>query len=110
MPGIVCAIRVGPNSESTIDKAVELAEETNEQLHFLFVINLEFLTQTMSSRVHTLSEQMRQMGEFILLNAQARADVKLIPSEILIRRGNVTDSIVKLCKDLDAHYVVVGFP
>ncbi|MGD2252600.1 MAG: universal stress protein [Anaerolineales bacterium] len=110
MPGIVCAIRGGPGSNPTIDKAVELAKEINEQLSFLFVVNLEFLAQTLSSRVATLSEQMHQMGEFILLNAQSRAEKQGVEAATHIGQGKVVDSIIDLCKELEARYVVIGRP
>jgi nucleotide-binding universal stress UspA family protein len=110
MSGIVCAIRGGPDSQPTIDRAIHLAQEVNQPLYFLYVINLEFLYRTMSSRVRTLSEEIRQMGEFILLSAQIRAEANHVSAETFIKRGKVTDSITALCNDLDANYVVVGQP
>ena len=71
MSGILCAIRGGPNSQPTIEQAVVLAQETGLPLWFLYVVNLGFLTHTSTSRVRTISEQMHQMGEYILLTAQA---------------------------------------
>jgi K+-sensing histidine kinase KdpD len=110
MPGIVCAIRGGPDSQATIDKAIHLAQEENQPLYFLYVINLKFLSRTMSSRVRTLSEEIRQMGEFILLSAQMQGEANHVPAETFIMRGNVTDSIISLCDDLNANYVVIGQP
>jgi nucleotide-binding universal stress UspA family protein len=110
MPGIVCAIRGGPDSLATINKAIHLAQEVNQALNFLYVIDLEFLSRTMSGRVRTLSAEIRQMGEFILLSAQIQAEEEHISAETFIMRGGVTDSIIALCNDLDANYVVVGQP
>ena len=50
MPGIVCAVRGGPASQPTIEKAIALALETGLPLCFLYVVNLDFLSQTPTSR------------------------------------------------------------
>jgi nucleotide-binding universal stress UspA family protein len=110
MPGIVCAVRGGPASQPTISRAIGLAQETGQLLHFLYVVNLDFLTHTTSSRVHTISEQMSQMGEFILLMAQDAAARQGVKALGLIRHGNVGEEIIKLCHELAADYVVLGKP
>ena len=73
MPGIVCAIRGGPASQPTIQKAIQLAEKTHQTVYFLYVVNLDFLTLTSTSRVHVVEKELHQMGEFILLTAQTQA-------------------------------------
>jgi nucleotide-binding universal stress UspA family protein len=110
MSGIVCAIRGGPDSQATIAKAIALARQTGLPLYFLYVVNLDFMSYTTSTRVHTISEEMRQMGEFILLAAQAQASTHGIAAEGVIRRGDVTQEIVGLCHDLAAEYLILGRP
>jgi nucleotide-binding universal stress UspA family protein len=110
MGGIVCAIRGGPDSQPTIGRAIELAQETGLTLHFLYVVNLDFLSFTSSTRVHTISKEMHEMGEFILLTAQAKASSQGVEAEGVVRKGNVGDEIVALCHELKADYVVVGQP
>ncbi len=110
MSGIVCAIRGGPSSQPTIDRAVALARETGLPLHFLYVVNLDFLTRTITSRVRTISEQMRQMGESILLAAQAQAAVQDVPAQIVVRQGEVGEEIAALCHEVSADYLVLGRP
>jgi nucleotide-binding universal stress UspA family protein len=110
MAGIVCAVRGGPHSRVTIGRAISLARETGLALHFLYVVNLDFLTHTTSSRVRTISEEMRQMGEFILLVAQSEALVKGVTAETVVRQGNVGEEIVNLCRELAADYLVMGWP
>ena len=73
MSGIVCAVRGGPASQPTIHKAILLAQETGQKIHYLYVVNLDFLERTASSRTHTITKELRQMGEFILLTAQVQA-------------------------------------
>ncbi len=110
MSGIVCAIRGGPKSQRTIERAIALAKETGEPLYFLYVVNLDFLSHSASSRVHTLSEEMSEMGEFILLNAQAKAQQAGVDAHTVIRQGKVSQEIINLGKEIGAHYVVIGRP
>lgn len=110
MSGIVCAIRGGKESQPTIAEAIHLATETDLPLYFLYVVNLDFLTRTSSSRVHTIKEEMRQMGDFILLNAKMRADNLGVKAESVIRDGRVSDEIIALCKEHRADYIIMGRP
>jgi len=110
MSGIVCAIRGGPESQAPILRAIQLAQETGETVHFLFVVNLDFLTKTSSSRTHHLSSEMQQMGEFILLTAEDQAARQGITAQGSVRRGNVSKEIIALCQEIEADYVVLGRP
>jgi nucleotide-binding universal stress UspA family protein len=108
--GIICAIRGGPDSRVTIDRAIELAKESGLPLYFLYVVNLDFLARTSSTRMHTISEEMHEMGEFILLTAQTAASARGITAEGVVRQGNVGEEIVNLCHELNADYLVLGQP
>jgi nucleotide-binding universal stress UspA family protein len=110
MSAIVCAIRGGPDSKPTIAKAIELSQETGFSLYFLYVVNLDFLTHTSSTRVHTISQEMEQMGEFILLSAQTEAANQGVIAEGVVRHGNVGEEIVEVCHEFDAAYLVIGHP
>lgn len=110
MAGIVCAVRGGPHSQLTISRAIDLARETDLPLHFLYVVNLDFLAHATSSRVRTIWEEMRQMGEFILLVAQSKALAEGVAAETLVRQGDVGEEIVHLCRGLAANYLVMGLP
>jgi nucleotide-binding universal stress UspA family protein len=110
MPGIVCAIRGGPDSQPTIEKAISLAKETKLQLHFLYVVNLDFLTRTGSSRTGVISDELDHMGEFILLTAQEEAKTHNIIAEGVVKHGQIGKEIIGLAKDIQADYVVLGLP
>jgi nucleotide-binding universal stress UspA family protein len=110
MSGIVCAVRGGPRSQHTIDRAVALARETGLSLHFLYVVNVGFLTRTTTVRVRTISEQMRQMGESVLLTAQAQAAAEGALAQAAVRQGEVREEISRLCHELSADYLVLGRP
>ncbi len=110
MPGIVCAVRGGPASQPTIEKAIALALETGLPLCFLYVVNLDFLSQTPTSRVHTISQEMHQMGEFMLLMAQETAAREGIAAKGVVRHGNVREELIGLCHELGTDYLVLGRP
>lgn len=110
MGGIVCAIRGGPHSQPTITRAIHLAQETGQPLYFLYIVNLDFLSHTSSTRVHTISGEMHQMGEFILLMAQDVAARQGVEAGGVIRHGNVGEEIMTLCHELEAEYLVLGRP
>jgi nucleotide-binding universal stress UspA family protein len=110
MSGIVCAVRGGPDSRPTIEKAIALARESDLALYFVYVVNIDFLDHTIRSRVQTISQQMQQMGEFILLTAQAAAKAKSIEAQGVVRHGKVTQEISNLCHEVKADYLVIGRP
>jgi nucleotide-binding universal stress UspA family protein len=110
MSGIVCAVRGEPDSQPTIQKSIALAEETGQTIYFLYVVNLDFLSHTSTSRIKVVAQEMHQMGEFILLSAQTQAIDKGIPAERVVRQGNVREEIIELCRSLEADYVVLGRP
>lgn len=76
MPGILCAIRGGPSSQPTINKSIQVAQETGEMIRFLYVVNLDFLTRSSSSKTNHISQEISEMGEFILLSAQEQASAE----------------------------------
>jgi len=110
MSGIVCAIRGGPDSQPTIETAIDLAKETGQTVYFLYVINLDFLTYTSTSRVHVVAQAMRQMGEFILLTAQSQAEEQGIHAQSVVQQGQVNKEIINLCHEVNAEYVILGRP
>jgi nucleotide-binding universal stress UspA family protein len=110
MRAIVCAIRGGPYSQSTIDKAISFARETGRPLYFLYIVNLDFLAHTTSTRTHTITHEMEQMGEFILLAAQNQAADRGVVAEGRVRHGSVGAEIIALCNELNAGIIVMGRP
>lgn len=110
MSGIVCAIRGGPDSHPTITTAIELAKRTGLTLNFLYVVNLEFLEHTSSSRVQTITAEMNELGEFILFSAQKTAEAQGVRVVGVVLQGNVMEEISKLCHEIGADYLVLGRP
>jgi len=110
MPGILCAIRGGPSSQPTICKSIQLARDTGEIIHFLYVVNLDFLTHSSSSKTNHISQEISEMGEFILLSAQEQAGNEGVESVGVVREGQVIEEIIHFCEEEDPRYVVLGKP
>jgi nucleotide-binding universal stress UspA family protein len=110
MSGIVCAIRGGPTSKPTITRAIELAQETKLELHFLYIVNLDFLAYTESSRVRVIKEEMHEMGDFIVLAAQEKAEKQGVQAQGAVRDGTVAEGIIEFSIEIQADYVVLGSP
>ncbi len=110
MSGILCAIRGGPSSAPTIATSINLAQKTGEKIHFLYVVNLDFLAHSSSSKTNHISQELREMGEFILLSAQEKASREDVETEGIIREGRVVEEIVAYCAERDPLYVVLGRP
>ena len=110
MSGILCAIRGGPSSQPTIAASIKLAQETTETIYFLYVVNLDFLTHTSSSKTNHISKEIEEMGEFILLGAQEQAKGEGFEAEGIIRDGKVVDEIISCCEEIKPTYVILGRP
>jgi K+-sensing histidine kinase KdpD len=110
MSGILCAIRGGPSSQPTISASIRLAQEIKETIYFLYVVNLDFLTHTSSSKTNHISKEIEEMGEFILLSAQEQATSAGVDAECLIREGQVMDEIISCCEEKNSSYVILGRP
>ncbi|MGD8633017.1 MAG: universal stress protein [Anaerolineales bacterium] len=110
MSGIVCAIRGGPTSKPTIARAIALAKETDLVLYFLYIVNLDFLAYTESSRVRVIKEELHEMGDFIVLAAQEKAENKGVDAQGAVRDGTVSEGIIEFSKEIEADYVVLGSP
>lgn len=111
MSGVVCAIRGGVSSRPAIEKAIQIAKETGLPLYFLYVLNLDFLMRTGQSRTQIISEEMQELGEFIILAAQIQAEQQGVDAGGIIREGHlVSDEIIAVCRELEAEYVILGRP
>jgi len=110
MSGILCAIRGGPSSRPTIATSIQLSQETGEVIYFLYVVNLDFLTHSSSSKTNNISQEIHDMGEFILLSAQEQASEAGAQAEGVIREGRVVEEIISYCEEQNPQYVILGRP
>lgn len=110
MSGILCAIRGGPSSQPTIAASIQLAKETKQTIFYLYVVNLDFLTHTSSSKTNHIAKEIEEMGEFILIGAQEQASQEGVAAEIMIREGKVVEEIIASCEEVSPAYVILGRP
>jgi len=110
MSGILCAIRGGPSSHPTISASIQLAQQTGETIYFLYVVNLDFLTHSSSGKTNHISQELHEMGEFILLSAQEKATEAGAQAESVIREGQVVEEIISYCAEESPMYVILGRP
>jgi nucleotide-binding universal stress UspA family protein len=110
MGGILCPIRGGPGSRGALAAGITLAKENKETLHFLYVVNLDFLNLTERGRTQVISDEMRGMGEFILLRAQAMAEKEGVEAQWTVRQGNVMEEIMAMAKEIQASHIILGKP
>jgi len=110
MSGIVCAVRGGPDSRQTIEKAIGLAKESGLPLIFLYIVNIDFLDHAMVGQVQIITQEIRQMGEFILLTAQMTARKEGVEAQRIIREGKVTQQLSEYCHEIGADYLILGRP
>lgn len=110
MSAILCPVRGGPDSQPTIQRALALAQEHQMKIVFLYVVNLDFLTATASSRSQVIREELTELGQFILETARLQAEQAGVQSETAVREGNVSEQIVAQSRESGARYIVLGAP
>ncbi|MEN8242238.1 MAG: universal stress protein [Chloroflexota bacterium] len=107
---ILCAARGGEASYRTQQAAIALAKERQDELIFLYIIDLSFLSKTAAPIVVDIDNELEQMGNFFLLMAQERAAEFGVEARTLTRRGAVREEIIKTVQGEEATTVVLGRP
>lgn len=110
MSGIVCAVRGGVFSQKTIHQAIKFSKEKQQKVYFLYVVNLDFLSNALHANLPVMEEEMREMGEFILLAATSQAMTAGVEAETVVKKGIVGEQIIEVCKEINADYVILGSP
>lgn len=110
MSVILCPVRGGPDSQPTIQRALSLAQTTDLKVVFLYVVNLDFLASTASSRSQVITHELTELGQFILDAACLQAERAGVQAETVVRHGNVVAQIIDVCQELDAQYILLGVP
>jgi len=91
---ILCPTRGGKASYANQDRAIALAKEREADLLFLYVSNVKFLGLTSRPFIVDIETELDEMGEFILIMAQERAEKAGVQTEITVERG-VFDKVLK---------------
>ncbi len=109
MGKILCPTRGGEGSYRTQDAAIAMAKEREEQLVFLYVVDLHFLGKTERAvRPDVVAQEMMRLGEFLLTMAQERARKHGLQAEYVLRQGDVRAEIKAVAVEEGATMVVLG--
>lgn len=109
MGKILCPTRGGEASYRTQDAAIAMAKERGDELLFLYVVDLDFLSKTERAvRPDVVAREMTHLGEFLLTMAQERAQKQGVEAEYVIRQGEARAEIKAAAVAAGATMVVLG--
>lgn len=109
MGKILCPTRGGEGSYRTQDAAIAIAKERGDELVFLYVVDLDFLSKTERAvRPDVVAKEMRHMGEFLLSMAQERARNQGVEAGYILRQGDVRAEVKAAAVEESATLVVLG--
>jgi nucleotide-binding universal stress UspA family protein len=107
---VVCATRGGAGSEPTVHGAIELARERGLRLTFLYVADVEFMKQTEMGRTALVAEEVRKMGEFIMMTLVERAQAEGVKADYAVRQGGFREEVVSYLEEVHPTMLVLGRP
>jgi nucleotide-binding universal stress UspA family protein len=108
--GVVCATRGGDGSEPTIRYAISRARELSLPLVFLYIADMEFMKYTEMGRTTLVAEQVRKMGEFIMLTLVERAEQEGVAAEYAVRQGEFRAQLISYLQERQPGLLVLGCP
>lgn len=107
---ILCATRGGEASLRAQERAIEIAKERSAKLVFIFVFDTRFLEQYTAPHVPAIEDEIKKMGEFLLLMAKERAEKAGVEADYTVRNGKFKASLIETANELSAKTVVLGRP
>jgi nucleotide-binding universal stress UspA family protein len=108
--GIVCATRGGEGSEPTVEWAIALAQERGLRLTFLYIADLEFMRRATTGRVSLAAEELRKMGEFIMMTLVEQAQARGIEADFAVREGRFEDQLLRYLVETRPAMLILGCP
>jgi nucleotide-binding universal stress UspA family protein len=111
MKKILCATRGGEASIRAQDAAIALAKEQNAELWFMYVVDIGFMDKSLyAMRPDVVTDEMENLGEFLLAMAQERARQQGVNAEYLLRHGDLRQELIDTARDEGMELVVLGRP
>jgi len=108
MKRILCPTRGGEASYANQDYAISLAKERKAELLFLYVADVEFLNLISSPVVVDVVQEIEDMGEFLLLMAQERAEKAGVKAGHIVKSGRFQEALQQAILENEVDTVVVG--
>lgn len=110
MGKILCATRGGEGSQATQDGAIALARQRGDDLIFLFVVDISFLSQMAAPIVVDVESRLEKMGQFQLVVAQERAAAQNVQAQAMVRRGRLRAELASAAREQGVTLIVLGRP
>ncbi|MGW8319696.1 MAG: universal stress protein [Candidatus Promineifilaceae bacterium] len=111
MTAILYPTRAGDVTHRNQDRVIALAKERQAKLIFLYVSNVRFLDHIASPvPLDLVEEELDELGEFVLIMAQERAEKAGLAAEAVIRRGGFRDALKSVIGEYEVTTVVLGLP
>ncbi|NIS82809.1 MAG: calcium/sodium antiporter [Anaerolineales bacterium] len=107
---ILCATRGGRASRPTHTKAIELAQEMDAELLFLYVFDQTVLPLEAMPLVINAEAQILHMQRFLMQTAQEQARQAGVLSRIIVRAGSLRDQLATVAMEEKVHLVILGNP
>ncbi len=107
---ILCAVRGGPQSRHTVDRAVELAQERGAHLIFLYIVDAEFLGYATVGRPSVVLKELRTTGEFMMHILKEEVGRRGVDADCVVRTGDARRQIIESLRWQDADILVMGRP
>ncbi len=108
MTVILCPTRGGQSSAPNQQWAIDLAKETDAQLIFLYISNVNFLDRLAAPVLVDISQELEEMGEFILAMAQQLARKSGVQADAIVREGRFLQNILDTVDENAVDIVVIG--
>jgi nucleotide-binding universal stress UspA family protein len=107
---IVCATRGGEGSEPTVERAIELARERGIGLTFLHIADLEFMRRATTGNVSLAAEELRKMGEFLMMRLVDQAQAAGVEADFAVRQGHFEDQLLRYLIETRPATLILGCP
>jgi len=108
MTTILCPTRGGKESHPNQDFAIELAKERGADLLFMYVSNIQLISRSGPPIVVDIAEELDELGDFLLLMAQERAENFGVPANSTVRRGIFSKVLREVILEKKISTVVLG--
>jgi nucleotide-binding universal stress UspA family protein len=107
---IICATRGGEGSEPTVERAIELARERQVGVTFLHIADLEFMRRATTGHVSLAAEELRKMGEFLMIRLVDRAQEEGVEADFAVRQGRFEDQLLRYLVETRPATLILGCP
>ena len=108
---ILCATRGGEASLESQDAAIALAKQAGDELIFIYVYDVEFLTHAnYALREDLVADELNRMAQFLMTMAVDRAKAQGLSSRSVIREGEFRAELLSALQEEQARLLILGRP